>query len=102
VYGITIGDFNGDKHKDVLMGGNFYGLKPQAGRFDASYGVTLAGDGGGNFKYVPCSESGAMIEGEARKIVQIEKANGGTYIIAAMNNAPLLIFEQNNHTINGH
>jgi hypothetical protein len=46
VYGITVTDLNGDGKKDLFMGGNFYGLKPQTGRFDANYGTTLINEAG--------------------------------------------------------
>jgi hypothetical protein len=74
------------------MAGNFYGLKPQGGRFDASYGATLLGDKKGSFTYMPPSQSGLMVRGEAREIKSIKKAGGGSYILVAMNNEPLYIF----------
>ena len=54
VYGIEILDLNGDGHQDILLGGNLYRAKPEVGRYDASYGVCLSGDGKGNFKVGPC------------------------------------------------
>jgi hypothetical protein len=93
VFGTYIGDLNGDRRKDVFMGGNFYGLKPQAGRFDACYGTTLISQTGA-FSYISPSKSGLRINGEAREIRPVKKADGGIYIIVAMNNLPLYIFEK--------
>jgi hypothetical protein len=41
------------------------------------------------------SQSGAMIKGEARKIHALRKATGGKYLLTAMNNDSMKIFEQN-------
>ena len=50
VYGIAIGDFDRDGKQDILLGGNFYQSKPEAGIYDGSYGLFLKGNGSGNFK----------------------------------------------------
>jgi enediyne biosynthesis protein E4 len=91
VYGILVADLNGDGIKDIFTAGNFYSVKPQFGRFDASYGTTLMGDGKNNFRYVESSVSGLFVNGEARDIMKIGKS-----IIVAMNNAPLYVFNKNN------
>ena len=95
VFGAYVGDLNSDQNKDVFLAGNFYGLKPQAGRFDASYGVTLLAEKGEHFSYLPPSESGLFINGEVRDIKAIRKATGGNYILVGVNNQPLKIFSQN-------
>jgi len=92
VFAILPEDLNNDGIMDIFMAGNFYGLKPQGGRFDASYGTTLLGDKKGRFTYIPPSQSGLMVRGEAREIKSIKKAGGGSYILVAMNNEPLYIF----------
>ena len=69
VYGIEIFDLNGDGHQDILLGGNLYRAKPEVGRYDASYGVCLNGDGNGNFRSVPAKDSGLKMDGEVRDIV---------------------------------
>ncbi|MBO9573830.1 MAG: hypothetical protein J7497_16710, partial [Chitinophagaceae bacterium] len=74
VNAIYIDDINGDKNKDVIMAGNFYGLKPQGGRFDASYGTTLLSDGRSGFTYIPPSESGFFVNGEVRDIKPLGKS----------------------------
>jgi enediyne biosynthesis protein E4 len=81
------GDLNGDQIKDVFLAGNFFGLKPQAGRFDASYGVTLIGRKEGGFSYLTPSKSGLFVNGEVRDIKKV-----GNYLIVAINNQPLKIF----------
>ena len=94
VNGIIVTDINGDGIKDIFMAGNFYGLKPQGGRFDANYGTTLLGTGTGKFIYVPPTQSGLFVNGEARCIDTIKTAKGN-YILVGMNNAPLYMFKKN-------
>lgn len=45
----AVADFNRDGHKDIWMGGNFYGLKPEMGRHNNSRGVLLLGQTNGAF-----------------------------------------------------
>lgn len=91
VFGILPADINGDGIKDLFLVGNFYGLKPQAGRYDASYGATLLGDAQHGFSYIDPAASGLFINGEARDVKAIKTA-AGDRIIVAMNNAPLYLF----------
>ena len=93
VFGILVTDLNGDGIEDIFLGGNFYGLKPEVGRFDASYGVTLMGNQDHGFNYVKPAVSGLFIRGEVRdvKIIPTPKAN---YILMARNNDSLQIFKK--------
>jgi len=93
MFGILADDFNGDGIKDLVMDGNFYGLKPEVGRLDASYGVTLLGNKDEHFTYVPPAESGFFIKGEVRDIKEI-KTKAGKLIIVARNNDDLQIFKR--------
>jgi hypothetical protein len=92
VFGALPADLNGDGITDLLLAGNFYGLKPQTGRLDASYGVTLLADGKGHYTFTPSAASGLLVKGEARDIKTIAAANGTHYIVVAMNNQPLYLF----------
>ncbi len=89
VFASFVSDINGDKRKDVFLAGNFYGLKPQAGRFDASYGTTLVNTGKG-YRYLRPNESGLFVNGEVRDVKSV-----GKYIIVAVNNQPVKIFRRN-------
>ena len=86
VFSVLSADLNGDKVKDLFLAGNFYGLKPQGGRFDASYGVTLLGK---NYQYLKPSESGLFVRGEVRDIAPV-----GKYIFVAVNDGPLNVFKR--------
>jgi hypothetical protein len=93
VYGIVVTDLNGDGIQDIFLGGNFYGLKPEVGRFDASYGTTLIGNSKHQFSYISPSESGLFIKGEVRD-AQIIKTKKEQLIVVARNNDALQIFHK--------
>jgi len=92
---ITATDINNDGIKDIFMAGNFYGLKPQGGRFDAGYGVTLLGAATKKYNYISPMQSGLFVNGEARCIDTISNAKGENFILVGMNNAPLYMFKKN-------
>ncbi|MCD4709312.1 MAG: VCBS repeat-containing protein [Bacteroidales bacterium] len=91
VMAAVTGDFNDDGNIDLLLGGNLYHVKPEVGRYDASYGNFLAGDGHGSFKVVPPHLSGFRLEGEIRDIKTIQTPTG-TVLVVARNNDPLQLF----------
>lgn len=91
VFAIDATDLDNDGHIDLLLAGNFYGLKPEIGRLDASYGVTLINSGNRNFRYLPPKTSGLFICGETRDLKQI-KTTKGPALLAARNNDSLEIF----------
>ena len=93
VFGILATDLNNDGMQDIFLAGNFYGLKPQTGRFDASYGCTLLQDALHHFNYVYPLQSGLFVKGQARDVQQIKIGNE-EYILVAMNNAPLYLFKK--------
>ncbi len=51
IYASLAGDFDGDGKTDLVVAGNFYGVTPLEGRYDASYGLFLRGDGRGGWIY---------------------------------------------------
>ncbi|MEO5647083.1 MAG: VCBS repeat-containing protein, partial [Chitinophagaceae bacterium] len=93
VFGIVADDLDGDGVMDIWLGGNFYALKPQAGRHNASKGVFLKGNGGRSFTYISPKQSGIKVEGEVRD-AGIIKVNGTKHLIVGRNNARVLLFEK--------
>ena len=87
VYGIEIADFNVDGNQDILLGGNFHKTKPEVGRYDASYGLLLAGDGKGNFEPRSAAESGIRIDGEVRDIISISSAKKRLILVSRNNDS---------------
>lgn len=80
-------DFNKDGNLDILTAGNFFRSNIQMGRYDASYGQLLIGDGKGNFKCIPQSKSGFSVRGETRKILPIKVGNHSYYAIVRNNDS---------------
>ena len=91
VYAALAADFDGDGHADLLLGGNFYGVTPVQGRYDASYGLLLSGDGKGGFVPVDLAKSGVMIEGQVRHLAFVRGPHGGRFVVAARNDDRLQI-----------
>jgi hypothetical protein len=94
VYGSLAGDFDGDGLTDLIVAGNFYGVTPVQGRYDASYGLLLHGDGRGNFSAVDMERSGLEIDGQVRKMALLRRANGERLILVARNNDRLQLIRR--------
>lgn len=92
MYAIEVSDFDHDGNADILLGGNLYRVKPEAGRYDASYGVFLKGDGKGQFKTIPVQHSGLKIEGEVRDFTRLN-VMGNDMLLVARNNDTVLFFK---------
>jgi hypothetical protein len=90
VYGILADDFDGDGKADLLLAGNFDGVKPEIGRLSASYGLFLRGDGRGAFTPARAAESGFLVPGQARDIQRIETRRGDLYVVTRNNDRPLV------------
>ena len=92
VFGVLAEDLNEDGNVDIWLGGNFYGLKPEVGRLDASRGVFLQGDGKGAFEYITPIDAGIEIKGQVRDATTINTSKGKVIIIAR-NNESLKVFQ---------
>jgi enediyne biosynthesis protein E4 len=90
VYASLADDFDGDGVVDLLLGGNFYGVTPTLGRYDASYGLLLRGQGGGRFRAVDMEGTGLVMRGEVRDMKKVRNARGDL-VVVARNDAPLQI-----------
>ncbi len=93
VFGIVAADLTDNGHLDIWLGGNFYGLKPQVGRHDASKGVLLEGLGSRTFRYLDPVQSGIRVEGEVRDAAVVDGPSGPTLVIAR-NNDTVLMFNK--------
>jgi hypothetical protein len=92
VHAILAEDFDGDGRIDLLLGGNFYGVPPIQGRYDASYGLLLRGEGDGRFTAMDMTRSGVEITGQVRRIRSLRTTNGG--LVAIARNADRLLLLQ--------
>lgn len=95
VFASEAGDFNGDGHTDLILGGNLYGLKPEIGRMDSSCGLVLLSDGKGSYHALSKEQSGLYIKGEIRDIKTIDSKKGKKLLIFARNNDNLEFYKVN-------
>ncbi len=92
VFGIYAEDFDGDGHIDILLGGNFYEAKPEAGRYDAGYGLLLKGKGNFEFEPILQGKSGFFVKGAIRQILPVN-TSAGRLIIVTLNDDRVRVFK---------
>jgi hypothetical protein len=90
VYGMYASDLDADGKADLLLAGNFDGVKPELGRMAASYGLYLRGDGKGGFAPVKEVRSGFLVPGQARDIQRVRTGKGNIYVVSRNNDRPLV------------
>jgi len=90
VHATVADDFDGDGRIDLLVGGNFHGVPPIQGRYDASYGLLLRGTGGGRFAAVAMPRSGVELEGQVRRM-RIVRTPEGRVVVVARNDDSVLV-----------
>ncbi|MPR35837.1 VCBS repeat-containing protein [Salmonirosea aquatica] len=94
VNGMIADDFDGDGNLDVLLVANDFGNEVSVGRFDASNGLLLKGNGKGYFTPETQTQSGFYVPGNAKGLVQLPGLHGQRLIVATQNRGPLRIFGQ--------
>jgi len=94
VFAIVVYDLDNDGLPDIFMAGNFYGLKPQTGRLDASYGTLLLADSHHQFHYVAPKFSGLFVRGEVRDAHMFNLLRKDPLLIVARNNDNLELFQR--------
>ena len=90
VYGLLAGDMDRDGRTDLLLGGNFDGVKPDIGRLSSSRGLFLRGDGAGRYTPLPARASGFRVPGQTRDIRRLRTARGEMILVARNDDRPLL------------
>ncbi len=86
IYTIVVHDFNKDGKQDIYGAGNFSGVKPEIGGYDANFGDLFIATENNSFKYIPSSISGLQIRGEARDGIIIQNSKKESLMAVAMNN----------------
>ena len=91
VNSIVCTDVNGDGHTDIILAGNEYQANVNPGRYDASYGLLLTGNGKGDFTPVSPVSSGLIIDGDVKdmKLISIKKRK---ILLAAINDSKMKAF----------
>lgn len=91
---IVCTDINGDKNVDLIIAGNEYQTQVSAGRFDASYGLVLMGNGKGIFNAISPLKSGLIIDGDVRDL-KLLNAKNHAILLAAINDEKMKSYRLN-------
>jgi hypothetical protein len=89
---ILVEDFDDDGNLDIVINANDYGTEVSVGRYDASNGLFLKGDGTGGFQSIPMSQSGIYIPGDGKALIRFLGANNGYRIAASQNRGPIKFY----------
>ena len=87
IYAINTADFDNDGDQDIVLGGNLFNVKPEVGRYDATYGVYLENEGNMKFKSYK-NGNGFFVKGEVRDLIIHERK-----LIVARNSDSLAVFK---------
>jgi hypothetical protein len=90
VYGVLARDFDRDGKLDLMLAGNFDGVRPEIGRMGASHGLVLRGNGDGTFVPVRPRDSGFVVPGQAREVQSIKTPHGELYVVTRNNDRPMV------------
>ena len=87
-------DVNKDGKMDLLIGGNLFSTDAQIGRYDASVGATLLGDGKNNFQVVGPQYSGFSIPGNVRHMLLVKSKKGNNILVVRNNDLCSLLSQK--------
>ncbi len=90
---IITDDIDEDGVKEIIIGGNFYGFKPEFGRLDANYGQIYRFTNKG-WKYFDPKKSGLMLNGQIKSSLIIN-VKGRKYYLFGRNNDTLKAYTIN-------
>lgn len=94
LFGMAAEDVNGDGFLDLVGVGNFYATDVVIGKYDALKGLTMLGDGKGDFKSLPLGRSGFVVDGDAKTLTRLETGKGSLMLVG-LNADSLKVFKVN-------
>ncbi len=89
VNAIVADDLDGDGKTDLLLAGNEYQTEVSTGRYDASLGLFLKGNGKGGFLPIPYKQGGIRLEGDVKALRVVEGLTHEKMILAGINGSSL-------------
>lgn len=92
IQSVLVQDINKDRNLDIVLVGNAYDAEPIAGRYDASVGLVLAGNGKGTFTELLFDKTGFIADGDCKDIITIKDASKNKLIIVSQNAGALRVF----------
>lgn len=91
---ILCDDIDNDGTTEIMLGGNFYGFKPEVGRLDASYGQIYR-YGQNRFTFFSPTKSGLKLNGQVRSSLIIKHKNGSKTYMFGKNNDLISTYKLN-------
>jgi hypothetical protein len=85
IYAMAVFDYNQDGNPDFVAAGNQSSIRIRMGVIDANFGQLYKGDGKGNFTYIPQSQSGLRMTGDAKSL-KIIQTSTGSFLMVGINN----------------
>lgn len=93
VFGVSVGDLDGDGAEDVVLSQNFFGVDEETSRYDGGRGVLLKGDGQGEFQSVGSEQTGLRVYGEGRGTALCDfDGDGRADLVVAQNGAETKLY----------
>lgn len=84
-------DINKDGYLDIIAAGNLYVSEVETPRNDAGIGITLLGNGKGNFSHSNYLDSGLLLNDDIRKI-SVVNSRKNKVLLSASNDGPMNAF----------
>ncbi|WP_224491315.1 VCBS repeat-containing protein [Robertkochia flava] len=82
-------DFNGDGKEEVLIGGNYFGVKPYHGRFDGFPGALISSADDVKLTHT----TGLNLSGKSVRHLNIIRLNKQPFLLVTVNNGPAEIYQ---------
>ena len=82
-------DFDGDNKKEVLLGGNYFGVKPYHGRFDSFSGAMIKNEN----EVILGNTLGLDFANRSLRHLNIVTFNDKDYLLATFNNEKVQVYE---------
>ncbi|MBO6794927.1 MAG: VCBS repeat-containing protein [Balneolaceae bacterium] len=95
IYSATLFDANADGINDLYLNGNFYGVRPLLGRYDANFGEVLIQDSAFSFSSAPFETLGEYQRNQVRDVESISLSDGRTALLVSQNDGELVILTIN-------
>ena len=92
IFGMQPTDLNGDGNLDLLSVGNDYAADVLTGRFDSGQGLALLGNGHGQFRPLTPSQSGLLVNGDAKALATLTTVTDQPLFVVSQNNDSLRAF----------
>lgn len=94
VFGMIALDADHDGNLDLMTVGNSYAPEISVGRYDASFGCLLKGNGKGDFMPASFDESGFSADGDTKGLAVVVGSGEKNIILVSRSNGPVDAFRQ--------